>query len=146
MNNRPIYFGAGALGGLNGFIEGLRIVFKPENIYQFLASYQAIRLSAGESGEQAARSNHRIEQPAGGLAIPEVEPIGHNSANSQMLGQWAHDVLQSLTNQHDVIAGRYRLVQQLHAALLQARLQKIFEKLFAQQVQAIAAHSPQHGM
>ena len=63
-----------------------------------------------------------------------------------MLGQRTHDVLESLTNQHDVAAFRDRFVKQRHAALLQSRLQKIFEKLLPQQIQAIAAHSAQYRM
>ncbi len=37
-------------------------------------------------------------------------------------------------------------VQQRHPALLQSWLQKIFEEFLAEQVQAVAAHSAQHGM
>ena len=63
-----------------------------------------------------------------------------------MLRQRTHNVIETLADQNDVVAAGNRFVQQGNSARFQPRLQRVFEKLFAQQVQAIATHSAQNRM
>ena len=69
-----------------------------------------------------------------------------NARGAQMLRQRTHDVVQALAHQNNFAARRHGFVQLGDAALFQSRFQKIFEEFLAEQVQAVAAHSAQHGV
>ncbi len=57
-----------------------------------------------------------------------------------------HDVIETLAYQDDFAACGDCFLQFRDALLLQARLQKIFEEFFAQQVQTVAADSAEDGV
>src|SRR5271168_5325331 len=63
-----------------------------------------------------------------------------------MFRQWAHDVVEALAYQDDFCAGVHGLLQLGDTFLLQARLQKIFEEFFAEEIEAVAADSAQDGV
>src|SRR5580692_4412680 len=63
-----------------------------------------------------------------------------------MFCQRTHDVIETLAYQDDFAACGYCFLQFRDALLLQARLQKIFEEFFAQEVETVAADSAEDGV
>ena len=57
-----------------------------------------------------------------------------------------HDVVETLAYQDDFAACGDRFLQLRDALLLQARLQKIFEEFFAQEIETVAADSAEDGV
>jgi hypothetical protein len=98
-------------------------------------------LGACESGEGAAGADYGVEQASGGHAFAEIEAIGHDARDAQVFGERAHDVVEALAYQDDLAAGGDRFFQLGDAFFLQTRLEKIFEELLAEEIEAVAADS-----
>ena len=93
--------------------------------------------------EKAARPYHRIEQPPGGHAVAEIEPIRKDPLDAQIIRERPHDVVEPWLTSTTSPPAASDLFQLCDAARLQPRLQKILEKFLAQQVEPVAALAAQ---
>ena len=99
-----------------------------------------------EKRQWPARTNHRIQQPPGGHAVAKLQPVGHQSVDSQVLRQRAHDVVQALADQNHLAVLVHPFAQLGHTLRPQLRLEDVLEILFPQQVQPVAANASQQGV
>src|SRR5208282_6450478 len=138
--------GDGSAHRLNRDVQHLRIVLKAEIAQEPAACGSAVRAAACEPREWSARPNHGLDQSSRGDALAEVQAIAQDSIHAKMNRQRTHDVVQPLADQNHFAPVRQHLLQVLDAALLQARLQDIFEIFLAQKIETIATHAAKHSM
>ena len=147
VDDRDVSSGAARSAGLTASSSSLRVFFEAEIAHQLVARGFGRRAGAGEAWRMAPRG--RITGSSSRpVAMPfaEIEAIGNDSLHAQVIGQRAHDVVEPLADQNDFAACGDRLFQLGDAFLLQARLQKVFEEFFAQEIEAVAADSAKDGV
>ena len=66
------------------------------------ARYLAVGLASSEFREGAARANHRIEQTPSGKPVAKIEAVAENALDAEVIGERAHDVVESLAHEHNV--------------------------------------------
>ena len=101
-------------------------------------------------------SRMRANAPRGRITGSSNLPVAMPSRNSSRLATirltpkccasgritWSSPWLTSTTSAPDL----HQFLHLAHASLFQARLQLVLEEFFAQQIEAVAGHSAQHGM
>ena len=100
-------------------------------------------LAAPENRQRPPRTYDRVEQTAGGNTIAELQPVGHNSFDPQVLRQRPHDVIQALADEDDLPILGHPFAQLRHAFAAELTLQHVLEVFFAEQIQTVAAHAAQ---
>ncbi len=136
----------GAVRGLDGVVEGLRILRESEVAEKPLSRRASIRLVGPQAREHAARADHRREQTARRNSVAEIEAIANDPGNAEMAGERPHDVVQPLAYKHDLFPCIQGLLQTFDAALLQLRLQDVLEIFLTEQIKAIATDAAQNGV
>ena len=84
----------------------------------------------------------RMKAP-GGQTVPKLQPVGDQALDTQMLAQGTEEVFQFPADQHHLIAGGTQLLYGLNPLGFEVVSQFVLEIFFTQQVQAVAAGTPQ---
>src|SRR2546427_9796783 len=117
--------------------------FESQVTKQLLGAEAPSCLAAPENCQRPPGTYNRVEQTAGGNTIAELQPVGHNSFDPQVLRQRPHDVIQALADEDDLPVLSDPFAQLRHAFAPELMLQLVLEVFFAEQIQAVAAHTAQ---
>jgi hypothetical protein len=89
---------------------------------QSFRSAAAVRHIFAQRSESAARTNHRTEQSSRRDPTSKFQPIRDDVLHAEVLGQGTHDVIERLTDQHNVSPGLHKLLHFLHTLFFESRL------------------------
>jgi len=130
--------------GLNCAIHEFWILCVADAAKKNCARHLPVGLASGEFRESAARTNHGIEQTSRCKAITKIEAVAEHALDAEMIGERAHDVVESLAYQHDIGTGGYDFLELGNPSGFQSWLEEILEEFFAEEVEPVAAYAAQH--
>src|SRR5207302_2010407 len=128
---------------LNPLFQKLNLFWQAKLVHQLSSRNSSVDGTTRQPRERSSRAHHRIQQATRGLAVAIFQAVREKCFHAKMVRQRAKNVFQQLPNQHDLVAltnGRHDLFHCLAAELW---LQDVMKILFAEQVQPVAADSPQ---
>src|SRR5579862_3161165 len=121
-------------GRHNCFGEQIRMVFQTEVAQQLPGADAPVRLPT-EKREGPSRADNRVQQPACSNSVTELQAVGHDPFNTEVLSQWPHNVVQTLANQDDLPMLRHPFTQLGQTFRPELVLQYVLEILFAKEIQ-----------
>src|SRR3989449_1723704 len=130
----PVIPGRGALGRNHRRLQDLRPRLESQVPRQLRGRKPAIRTALQQQCQPAPRPDHRVEQPPRSPAVTELQTVGHQALDPQIVRKRAHDVLQSLADQHHLTVASHPFLELLDPARLELRLQDVMKIFLAQQI------------
>jgi hypothetical protein len=95
---------------------------------------EAVGVAAGNERKQATWTHYWIEEAARRNSIARLQPVDDHSFHAEVLGQWPHDMVKSLTYKYDFRARIQRFFQAPNPFWPQLRFEFVLEILVTEQV------------